>query len=95
MDQATGKFLERRGDRYVEGEDARLQYGGYAILPSVVLGNVSHKYSPWLTLSESSRLNPIAPERKPQLIYGDRTIAATSYPGDLHRQVVIPELPRT
>lgn len=42
VDQPAGKVLERCGDRYVEGKDARLQNGGDAILPSVVVGKMWH-----------------------------------------------------
>jgi len=42
MAQATSEFLKRRGARYVEGEDARLQHGGYAIWPSLMIGNMWH-----------------------------------------------------
>jgi hypothetical protein len=41
-DQATRKFSKRCGVRYVEGEDARLQDRGYAILLSIVSGEMWH-----------------------------------------------------
>jgi hypothetical protein len=38
--ELAGKLLERCCDRCVEGEDARLQNGGDATLPSVVVGKM-------------------------------------------------------